>query len=50
MHDETYTPWESAEFLGDAEVRLTDEHPAAELDHIGRGITRQSIRPVPQKR
>ncbi len=35
--------------MPDADSRLTAEHPAAEVDHIVRGITRQGLRPVPPK-
>ena len=33
--------------MPEQDIRLTDEHPAAEVDHIVRGIARQGLRPVP---
>lgn len=35
--------------LADAEVRLTLEHPEADLKHIVRGIARSGLKPVASK-
>ena len=41
------TDWPRLKAMPDADSRLTAEHPAAEVDHIVRGIARQGLRPVP---
>lgn len=43
------TDWPRLKAMQDKEVTLSDEHPAAEVDHIVRGIARQGLRPVPPK-
>ena len=43
------TDWPRLKAMPDADIRLTDEHPAAEVDHIVRGIARQGLRLVPPK-
>ena len=51
MHDETYTPWDSAELLGDAETRLAYLQAALEEndpEFFGKAIipmTRATLRP-----
>ena len=35
--------------LKEQDITLTDEHPAAEVNHIVRGIVRRGLRPVPPK-
>ena len=35
--------------MQEQDIRLTDEHPATEVDHIVRDIARQGLRPVPPK-
>ncbi len=35
--------------MQDTDITLSAEHPAAEVDHIVRGIARQGLRPVPPK-
>ena len=41
------TDWPRLKAMPDADSRLTAEHPAAEVDHIVRGIACQGLRPVP---
>ncbi len=43
------TDWPRLKAMSEQDIRLTDEHPAAEVDHIVRGIARQGLRPVPPK-
>jgi uncharacterized protein (DUF4415 family) len=35
--------------MKDEDIRLTAEHPEAELDHIVRGIARYALKPIPPK-
>ena len=44
------TDWPRLKAMQDTDVTLSDEHPAAEVQHIVRGIARQGLRPVPPKR
>ena len=43
------TDWPRLKAMPEQDIRLTDEHPATEVDHIVRGIARQGLRPVPPK-
>ncbi|MCY4386362.1 MAG: BrnA antitoxin family protein [Desulfurellaceae bacterium] len=43
------TDWPRLKAMPEQDIRLTDEHPAAEVDHIVRGIARKGLRPVPPK-
>ncbi len=43
------TDWPRLKAMQDKDVTLSDEHPAAEVQHIVRGIVRQGLRPVPPK-
>ena len=43
------TDWQRLKAMQDTDVTLSDEHPAAEVQHIVRGIARQGLRPVPPK-
>ena len=43
------TDWPRLKAMQDKDVTLSDEHPAAEVQHIVRGIARQGLRPVPPK-
>jgi uncharacterized protein (DUF4415 family) len=33
----------------DAAIRVSGDHPEAEVDHVVRGIVRRGLRPVPPK-
>jgi uncharacterized protein (DUF4415 family) len=35
--------------MKDHEIRITAEHPEAEVKHIVRGIVRRGLKPVPSK-
>jgi len=35
--------------MKDKDIKLTDEHPEADIKHIVRGILRQGLKPVPPK-
>ena len=35
--------------MKDADIRLTREHPQADIQHIVRGIARQGLKPVASK-
>ena len=43
------TDWPRLKAMQNKDVTLGDEHPAAEMRHIVRGIARQGLRPVPPK-
>ena len=43
------TDWPRLKALQDKDIRLTAEHPAAEVQHIVRGIARRDLRPVSPK-
>ena len=43
------TDWPRLNAMQDTDVTLSAEHPAAEVQHIVRGIARQGLRPVPPK-
>jgi len=35
--------------MKDRDIRITDEHPEAQIKHIVRGIARRGLRPIPPK-
>jgi len=43
------TNWARVRAMKEREVRLTAEHPEADLKHIVRGIARRGLRPIPPK-
>jgi uncharacterized protein (DUF4415 family) len=43
------TDWPRVRAMKDSDIRLTDEHPEADIKHIVRGIARRGLRPVPPK-
>ena len=43
------TDWPRLKAMQDKDVILSNEHPAAEVQHIVRGIARQGLRPAPPK-
>ena len=43
------TDWPRLKAVQDTDITLSDEHPAAEMQHIVRGIARQGLRLVPPK-
>lgn len=43
------TDWLRLKAMQDKDVTLSDDHPAAEVQHIVRGIARQGLRPIPPK-
>ncbi len=43
------TDWPRIKAMKEQDIRLTDEHPAAEVNHIVRGIVRRGLHPVPPK-
>ena len=40
------TDWPRLKAMQEQDIRLTDEHPATEVDHIVRDIARQGLRPI----
>jgi len=43
------TDWPRLKAMKDKDIKLTDEHPEADVKHIVRGILRQGLKPVPSK-
>jgi uncharacterized protein (DUF4415 family) len=43
------TDWTRIRAMKDKDIKLTSEHPEAEVKHIVRGIVRQGLKPVPPK-
>ena len=43
------TDWKRLKSMTDGDIRLTDEHPEAELEHIVKGIVRRGLKPLPRK-
>ncbi len=43
------TDWKRVRALSDRDIRLSAEHPEAEVKHIIRGIVRRGLKPVPAK-
>ena len=43
------TDWRRIRAMRERDVRVSDEHPEADLKHIVRGIVRQGLRPVSSK-
>jgi uncharacterized protein (DUF4415 family) len=43
------TDWPRIKAMKEKDITLTDEHPAAEVKHIMRGIARRGLQPIPPK-
>ena len=43
------TDWPRIRAMSDRDVEVSAEHPEASLKHIGRGIARRGLKPVPPK-
>ena len=43
------TDWSRIKAMKDKDIKLTSEHPEADVKHIVRGILRQGLKPVPSK-
>ena len=43
------TDWARIQGMKDADIKLTSEHPEADLRHIVRGIVRRGLQPLPPK-
>ncbi len=43
------TDWKRVRALSDRDIRLSAEHPEAEVKHIIRGIVRRGLKAVPAK-
>jgi uncharacterized protein (DUF4415 family) len=43
------TDWARVRSTKDGEIKVTAEHPEAQVKHIVRGIVRRGLRPVPAK-
>jgi len=43
------TDWKRVRAMKDKDIRLTAEHPEADVKHIVRGIVRRGLKPVPPK-
>ena len=43
------TDWRRVRAMHERDVRVSDEHPEADLKHIVRGIVRQGLKPVSSK-
>ena len=43
------TDWARIRRMGDRDIKLSDEHPEARLEHLVRGIAIRGLRPVPPK-
>lgn len=41
--------WSRVKAMKDRDIKLTAEHPEADVKHIVRGIVRQGLKPVPAK-
>ena len=43
------TDWSRVKAMKDKDIKLTSEHPEADVKHIVRGILRQGLKPVQSK-
>jgi uncharacterized protein len=43
------TDWSRVKAMKDRDIKLTAQHPEADVKHIVRGIVRQGLKPVPAK-
>ena len=43
------TDWSRVKATKDKDIKLTSEHPEADVKHIVRGILRQGLKPIPSK-
>jgi uncharacterized protein (DUF4415 family) len=43
------TDWSRVKAVKDKDIKLTSEHPEADVKHVVRGILRQGLKPVPPK-
>ncbi len=43
------TDWARVQAMRETDIKLTSEHPEADVRHIVRGIVRRGLRPVPPK-
>lgn len=43
------TDWKRVRALKDRDIKVSAEHPEADMRHIVRGIARRGLRPVPPK-
>ena len=43
------TDWPRVRTMKGRQIRVSDEHPEADLNHIVRGIVRQGLKPVSSK-
>jgi uncharacterized protein (DUF4415 family) len=43
------TDWKRLRAMKDRDIRLTAEHPEADVRHIVRGIVRRGLKPLPPK-
>ena len=43
------TDWARFKVMKDADIKLTSEHPEADVRHIVRGIVRRGLKPLPPK-
>lgn len=43
------TDWKRLRALKDKDIKVSAEHPEAQMQHIVRGIVRRGLRPVPPK-
>jgi len=43
------TDWSRVKAMKDKDIKLTSEHPEADIKHVVRGILRQGLKPVPSK-
>jgi uncharacterized protein (DUF4415 family) len=43
------TDWSRVKAMKDKDIKLTSDHPEADVKHIVRGILRQGLKPVPSK-
>ncbi|MEK7815440.1 MAG: BrnA antitoxin family protein [Pseudomonadota bacterium] len=43
------TDWPRVKAMKDKDIKLTSEHPEADVKHVVRGILRQGLKPVPSK-
>ena len=43
------TTWKRVRAMGDRDIKLTPEHPEADVNHIMKGIVRRGLKPVTPK-
>jgi len=43
------TDWARVKSMKSGDIKLTAEHPEADLKHLVRGIVRRGLKPVPPK-